>query len=89
MIAVAYKHPNVYIGCDAYAPKHWPQQFVHYIDSFGSKKVIFGSDFPVIDPERARTEIETLPIRDQSKRRLLRDNIIDLYKLNLPRASAA
>jgi predicted TIM-barrel fold metal-dependent hydrolase len=43
----------------------------------------------VIDPERARTEIETLPIRDQSKRRLLRDNIIDLYKLNLPRASAA
>jgi uncharacterized protein len=89
MIAVAYKHPNVYIGCDAYAPKHWPQSFVHYIDSFGSRKVIFGSDFPVIDPERSRAEIESLPIREASKRRLLRDNVIDLYKLNLPKTAAS
>jgi len=84
MIAVAYKHPNVYIGCDAYSPKYWPQQFVHFIDSWGARKVIFGSDFPVIDPERARAEIEGLSIRAASKRRLLRDNAIDLYKLGLP-----
>ena len=60
MISVAYKHPNVYIGSDAYAPAHWSPQFVQFIDSWGSKKVIFGTDFPVIDPERARADIEKL-----------------------------
>lgn len=89
MIAVAYKHPNVYIGSDAYAPKHWSPQFVNYIDSWGSRKVIFGTDFPVIDPERARAEIEQLDIREESKRRFLRDNVIDLYGLTLPKVSEA
>ena len=84
MISVAYKHPNVYIGSDAYAPAHWSPQFVHFIDSWGSKKVIFGTDFPVIDPERARAEIEKLPIRPESKRRFLRNNVIELYDLKMP-----
>ena len=38
--------------------------------------------------DELRKEIETLPIREASKRRLLRDNVIDLYKLDLPRAEA-
>jgi len=84
MISVAYKHPNVYIGSDAYAPAHWSPQFVQFIDSWGSKKVIFGTDFPVIDPERARADIEKLAIRPGSKRRFLRDNVIDLYNLKMP-----
>ena len=53
MIAMAWKHPNIYIGLDAYAPKHWPAETVHYANTFGQDKVIFGSDWPVIDPERA------------------------------------
>ena len=89
MISVAYKHPNVYIGSDAYAPAYWDQKFIHFIDSWGSKKVIFGTDFPVIDPERARSDIEKLDIREDSKRRFLRDNVIDLYKLDLPKAGSA
>ena len=75
---------SVYIGSDAYAPAHWSPQFVQFIDSWGSKKVIFGTDFPVIDPERARAEIDKLPIRPESKRRFLRNNVIELYGLKLP-----
>jgi uncharacterized protein len=89
MISVAYKHPNVYIGSDAYAPSYWSPQFIHFIDSWGSKKVIFGTDFPVIDPERARKDIEQLAIREEAKRRFLRDNVIELYNLKLPLSGAA
>ena len=32
---------------DAHAPKHWPAEFVRYIDSFGQDKVMFGTDWPV------------------------------------------
>lgn len=83
MIAVSYKHPNVYVGSDAYAPKYWPEAFVHYINTFGQDKVIFGTDFPVIDPERARSEIDSLNLRPAAKRKLLRDNVLRLYGLEL------
>lgn len=87
MISVAYKHPNVYIGSDAYAPAYWSKEFVRFIDSWGSRKVLFGTDFPVIDPERALREIDQLGIREESRRRFLRENTIDLYGLDLPRAT--
>lgn len=83
MISVAYKHPNVHIGSDAYAPAYWPEAFVRYLDSWGRQKVLFGTDFPVIDPERARKEIDELALRPASRQRLLRDNAIDLYRLPL------
>lgn len=82
MIAVAYKHPNVYIGVDAYAPRHWPAELVRYIDSWGSDKVLFGTDFPVIDPERALREIAALPLRPASRAALLRGNALRLYALD-------
>jgi uncharacterized protein len=81
MISVAYKHPNVYIGSDAYAPKHWQPQFVRFIDSWGQDKVLFGTDFPVIDPRRARTEIEELDLRPGSKEKLLGANAARLFGL--------
>ncbi|CAM3920995.1 Amidohydrolase-related domain-containing protein [Bordetella tumbae] len=82
MIAMAWKHPNVYIGCDAHAPKYWPDSFVHYINTYGSNKVLFGTDFPILDFERTRDEIEALDLRPDSKRKLLRDNAIRVYKIN-------
>jgi predicted TIM-barrel fold metal-dependent hydrolase len=81
MISVAYKHPNVYIGSDAYAPKHWDPAFVHFLNSWGQDKVLFGTDFPVIDPERARQEIEALDLRPTAKAKFLRLNALHLYKL--------
>lgn len=79
MIAVAYKHPNVYIGSDAYAPRHWPKEFVNYIDSWGQDKVLFGTDFPVIDPEDAMDQIQDLAIRPSSRQKFLRTNAMELY----------
>lgn len=81
MISVAYKHPNVYIGSDAYAPKHWDEKFVHYLNTFGRDKVIFGTDFPVIDFERARREIKSLGLRTDSLRRFLYENATAVYNL--------
>ncbi|KAA9381535.1 amidohydrolase [Microbispora cellulosiformans] len=81
MIAVAYKHPNVYIGVDAYAPRHWDPKLVHYANTFGQDKVLFGTDFPVIPHQRARTEIAELGLRPGSERKLLRDNALRVYDL--------
>lgn len=82
MIAMAWKHPNVYIGCDAHSPRYWPASFTHYINTFGREKVLFGTDFPVLDFERTRAEIEALDLRPEAKRLLFRDNARRVYKLS-------
>jgi predicted TIM-barrel fold metal-dependent hydrolase len=88
MIAMAWKHPNVYIGTDAYAPRYWPPQLVHYLDTYGREKVMFGTDWPVVDPVRALREIETLDIRPEAKALLLGDNARRVFKLGAAPASA-
>jgi predicted TIM-barrel fold metal-dependent hydrolase len=82
MMAMAWKHPNVYIGSDAHSPKYWPAAFVKYIDTYGQDKVLFGTDYPVLDFERTRDEVEALGLRAGPKKKLLRDNALRLYKLD-------
>lgn len=81
MISMAWKHPNVYIGMDAYAPKHWPPTVVHFMNTYGQDKVLFGTDWPVIDPERAMDDIADLDLRPGPKRKVLRDNTLGLFKI--------
>jgi predicted TIM-barrel fold metal-dependent hydrolase len=81
MISMCWKHPNVYTAGDAYAPRHWPQAYVHYANSYGREKVMFGTDWPVIDPERAVKEVEQLQLKPESKRLLLRENALRVFKL--------
>ena len=81
MISMAWKHPNVYIGMDAYAPKHWPPTVVHYLNTYGQDKVLFGTDWPVIDPERAMDDIADLDLRPGSMRKVLRDNALRIFRL--------
>ncbi len=82
MIAMAWKHPNVYVGADAHSPKYWPPQFVQYIDTYGRDKVLFGTDFPVLDFARTRAEVEALGLGEEAKRKFLRENALRLYKLS-------
>jgi len=81
-IAVALKHPNVYLGSDAHAPKYWDPKFVHFLNTRGKDKVIFGTDFPVIDFERAKREIDEIEFRKGVKEKFLRENAIRVFKLN-------
>ena len=78
-ISMAWKHENIYLAGDAYAPKHWPKSFVHYANTYGSHKVLFGTDWPVIDPERAVREVDALGFRPEAKQKLMRDNALAVF----------
>jgi predicted TIM-barrel fold metal-dependent hydrolase len=82
MIAMAWKHENVYIGSDAHSPKYWPESFVHYINSYGQDKVIFGTDFPVLDFKRTMDEVLAHHFKPEVLPKLLRDNTRRIYKLD-------
>ena len=81
MIAMAWKHANVFIGCDAHRPTYWPASFIKYMNSFGQDKVIFGTDFPVLDFERTRADFDALEIKPAVRRKVLRDNALRIYRL--------
>jgi uncharacterized protein len=81
MIAMAWKHNNVYIGSDAHSPKYWPSSFVRYISTYGQDKVIFGTDFPVLDFSRTVDEIEALNFTEEIRDKFLRANALRIYGL--------
>jgi predicted TIM-barrel fold metal-dependent hydrolase len=81
MIAMAWKHKNVYIGSDAHSPKYWPPSFVHYIKSYGQDKVMFGTDFPVLGFKRTMDEVDALGFSDAIREKFLRGNAMRVYGL--------
>ncbi len=82
MISMCWKHENVFTAGDAYAPKYWPESYVHYANSYGQKKVLFGTDWPVIDPVRAVEEFNRLNFRESASQRILRENALEVFNLS-------
>jgi uncharacterized protein len=81
MISMAWKHKNVFIGTDAHLPKYWDQSLIKFINTRGQDKVLFGTDYPVIDFKRAMEELEKLELRETAKRKLLVENAVRVYRL--------
>jgi len=81
MIAVAQKHPNVWIDTSAHLPKHYPERFVHFLRTFGRSKCIWASDWPILDFERALRGVADLGLDADVERAFLRDNAIAAFDL--------
>jgi predicted TIM-barrel fold metal-dependent hydrolase len=74
-IALASKHPNVFLGTSAYAPKYWRPEMVRFLDSRrGRDKVLWGTDWPLVQHAEALKQIGELGIKDESKAALLSGN---------------
>ncbi len=81
-IAMAWKHPNVFLGTSAYAPKYWKPEMVKFINSHGQDKVMWGTDFPLIDHAESLGQIAALGLRETSKAKLLHDNAARVFGLD-------
>ncbi len=82
MIAMSWKHENVFICTDAHSPRYWPPSLVNYINSYGQDKVIFGTDYPVLQFKRTLDEIDAYELKSGVRRKFLRDNAARLYGLD-------
>jgi predicted TIM-barrel fold metal-dependent hydrolase len=81
MIAMSWKHPNVYIGTTAHAPRYWEPTLVRFINTRGRDKVLFGTDYPVLLHKECLTQIADLALREESEAKLLQENAIRVFKL--------
>jgi hypothetical protein len=66
MISLARKYPNVHIDTSAYTIKRYPPELVEYIRTDGKHKVLFGTNHPMIAPERALRELPSLNLDEKT-----------------------
>lgn len=81
-LAVARHKSNVYIDMSGWAPRYFPEQLVHYADTILQDRMLFGSDWPVLDPDRWLREFAELPIRETSRQKILLDNACALFGID-------
>ena len=80
-LAVAQHKPNVYIDLSGWSPKYFPEILVRYCNSMLKKKVLFGSDWPMITPERWLNDFESIAIKDEIRPDIIKNNAARLLGL--------
>lgn len=80
-LSVAQHKPNVYIDLSGWRPKYFPPILVQYTNTILRKKMLFGSDWPVIAPEKWLEDFEKLAIKDEVRPLVLKENAAKLLGL--------
>ena len=80
-LSVATHKPQVYIDLSGWSPKYFPPILVQYANTLLKDKILFGSDYPVMSPERWMSDFEKLNIKPEVRPLILKENAARLLKL--------
>ena len=81
-LAMARHKGNVYLDLSGWAPKYFPAQLVQYARTMLQDRVLFGSDWPVLTPDRWLDEFEQHAFPDEVKHKILLTNAQRLFNLS-------
>jgi predicted TIM-barrel fold metal-dependent hydrolase len=81
-LSVATHKPQVYIDLSGWSPKYFPPILVQYANSLLKHKMLFGSDYPMIPPERWLADFETISIKPDVRPLILKENAVRLLRLD-------
>jgi predicted TIM-barrel fold metal-dependent hydrolase len=80
-LSVATHKPQVYIDLSGWSPKYFPPLLVQYANTLLKDKILFGSDYPVLTPEKWMEEFDKLPIKPGVRPLILKQNAAKLLGL--------
>ena len=80
-LSVATHKPQVYIDLSGWSPKYFPPILIQYANTLLKDRILFGSDYPVIAPEKWLAEFEKLPIKPEVRPLILKQNAARLLGL--------
>ena len=80
-ISVCLHKPQVYIDLSGWSPKYFSPTLVQYANTLLKHKVLFGSDYPLLTPDRWLADFEKIAIRDEVRPLILSENAIKLFGL--------
>jgi predicted TIM-barrel fold metal-dependent hydrolase len=77
-ISVCLHKPQVYIDLSGWSPKYFPPNLIQYSNTLLKNKVLFGSDFPLITPDRWMADFAKISIKDEVRPLILKENAVRL-----------
>jgi len=80
-ISIATHKANVYIDLSGWSPKYFPPQLVRAASSYLQDKMLFGTDYPLLTPERWLSDFELLDIKPEVRPKILKHNAVRLLGL--------
>lgn len=81
-ISICLHKPQVYIDLSGWSPKYFSPTLVQYANTLLKTKVLFGSDYPLIAPDRWLADFEKIAIRDDVRPLILKENAMRLFGLS-------
>src|SRR5438067_13359680 len=81
-LSVATHKPQFYIDLSGWSPKYFPPILIQYANSILKHKMLFGSDYPMITPDRWLADFETISIKPDVRPLILKENAARLLKLD-------
>jgi len=85
-ISVCLHKPGVYIDLSGWSPKYFSPSLVQYANSLLKRKVLFGSDYPWITPDRWLADFEKIGIKDDVRPLIVKENAARLFGLGVSSA---
>jgi predicted TIM-barrel fold metal-dependent hydrolase len=73
-LSMAAHKSNVYIDLSGWAPKYFSPALVRQAGTLLQDKMLFGSDYPAISPDRWLADFAALDIKDAARPKILKDN---------------
>jgi predicted TIM-barrel fold metal-dependent hydrolase len=80
-ISLAMHKPNIWIDLSGWSPKYFPPQLVQYANTLLKDRILFGSDFPLISPDRWLKDFDEVGFKPDVKPLILKENAKRLLKL--------
>ncbi|MGO1850055.1 MULTISPECIES: amidohydrolase family protein [unclassified Microbacterium] len=82
-LSVATHKHNTWIDLSGWSPKYFPVELVRYANRMLKNRVLFGSDFPLLTPDRWRDDAEKVELfrSDEIRAGIMRDNAARLLGL--------
>jgi hypothetical protein len=80
-ISICLHKPQVYIDLSGWSPKYFSPTLVQYANSLLKHKVLFGSDYPLLTPDRWLADFEKIAIKDDVRPLILKENACKLFGL--------
>ena len=81
-ISVCLHKPQVYIDLSGWSPKYFSPTLIQYANSLLKHKVLFGSDYPLLTPDRWMADLEKIAIKDDVKPLIFKENAMRLFGLS-------